>query len=291
MTCTTATARAAPATRTRSRRFTGRLGLVLRARPRVPVLPRARADRARRERPHQHRTRRLDPEDRRRSHWPVEPAGRASSTLGAETATAPFTRDVIEGSTNTVGAASRSDACSAAPRTRSCRGATGWRAITRTVIGADTTLTVTFSRSTGRRLAGADVVGPDYAPSVADPGTRRGLPDGRRPTRAARPSCGSTSPPTSTASVWCSASTPTSSGAADARCSARGGLELPAARRLERGRRQRPGHPGRRGVLDRHPQPGRGIGDLRWHDRAGASALAGAPERQPARSPRCPPIG
>ena len=96
------------------------------------------------------------------------PAG-VQISFGGETAPAPFTREVIEGSTNTVGAASPQTLLGAPHAFVAW--SDGLARNHTTVIGADTTLTVTFARSTAHRLAGADWIGPAHPASVANPGT------------------------------------------------------------------------------------------------------------------------
>jgi hypothetical protein len=79
---------------------------------------------------------------------------------------APFTREVIEGSTNGIGAASPQTVAGAAYTFASWSNAGAVNHTT--VVNADTTLTATFERSTVRQLAGTDIVG--AGTSVALPG-------------------------------------------------------------------------------------------------------------------------
>ncbi len=87
-------------------------------------------------------------------------------TLGGETATAPFVREVIQGSTNGVGTETP-QTLGGVPYAFSSWSNAGARNHT-TIINADTTLTATFERSTELKLAGADVVGTNV--STATPG-------------------------------------------------------------------------------------------------------------------------
>jgi PKD repeat protein/glucose/arabinose dehydrogenase len=109
-------------------------------------------------------TRRLDPQT-----VPLtlasEPPG-MKLTLGGETATAPFTRDVIRGSTNGIGADSP-QTLGGLPYTFSSWSNAGARNHT-TVVNAATTLTATFERTTALKLGGADVIGSNI--SSAGPG-------------------------------------------------------------------------------------------------------------------------
>ena len=95
-----------------------------------------------------------------------QPAG-AQLTLGSGQAqAAPFTRNVIQGSTNSVGAAT-SQAIGGVDYDFAAWSDAGARNHT-TVVNADTTLTATFERSTARRMAGTTVIG--TTTSVAHPG-------------------------------------------------------------------------------------------------------------------------
>ena len=100
-------------------------------------------------------TRRLDPQAAELT-LASRPAG-ARLTLGGETATAPFTRNVIRGSTNSIGAESPQNVAGE-PHAFGSWSNAGARTHT-TQVNADTTLTATFNRSYLRRLAGRDVVG------------------------------------------------------------------------------------------------------------------------------------
>ncbi len=87
-------------------------------------------------------------------------------TLGAETTAAPFTREVIKGSTNGIGAESP-QTLGGLPYTFSSWSNAGARNHT-TVVNAATTLTATFERTTALKLGGADVIGSNV--SGAGPG-------------------------------------------------------------------------------------------------------------------------
>ncbi|HWM11710.1 MAG TPA: PQQ-dependent sugar dehydrogenase, partial [Solirubrobacteraceae bacterium] len=99
--------------------------------------------------------RRLDPET-----VPLtlasSPAG-MNITLGGESVAAPFTREVIKGSTNAVGT-DTPQTLGGLPYTFSSWSNAGGRNHT-TVVDAATTLTATFERTTALKLGGADVVG------------------------------------------------------------------------------------------------------------------------------------
>jgi PKD repeat protein/glucose/arabinose dehydrogenase len=109
-------------------------------------------------------TRRLDPKTVQLT-LASQPAG-LKLTLGSETVTAPFTREVIQGSTNGIGAETPQTLGGSAYTFASWSNA-GARNHT-TVINADTTLTATFERATAVKLAGADVIGSNV--SRAEPG-------------------------------------------------------------------------------------------------------------------------
>ena len=109
-------------------------------------------------------TRRLDPQTAQ-LRLASSPAG-ARLTLGGETATAPFTRSVIRGSTNSIGAESPQSIAGVPYAFESWSNA-GARTHT-TQVNADTTLTATFNRSYLRRMAGTDEVG--ELDAVAAPG-------------------------------------------------------------------------------------------------------------------------
>ena len=109
-------------------------------------------------------TRRLDPQTAALT-LASRPAG-ARLTLGGETATAPFTRSVIRGSTNSIGAESPQRIAGAPYAFESWSNA-GARTHT-TQVNADTTLTATFNPSYLQRMAGTDDVGKFDA--VAAPG-------------------------------------------------------------------------------------------------------------------------
>jgi hypothetical protein len=108
--------------------------------------------------------RRLDPQTARLT-LASDPPG-ASLTLGAQTATAPFTREVIRGSTNSVGAES-SQTIGALPYAFASWSDAGARNHA-TQVSTDTTLTATFAHSSTQRLGGADALGTEVA--VAAPG-------------------------------------------------------------------------------------------------------------------------
>jgi glucose/arabinose dehydrogenase/PKD repeat protein len=109
-------------------------------------------------------TRRLDPDTVPLTLASDPPGMRL--TLGAETATAPFTREVIKGSTNGIGAESP-QTLGGLPYTFSSWSNAGARNHT-TVVDAATTLTATFERTTALKLGGADVIGSNI--SGAGPG-------------------------------------------------------------------------------------------------------------------------
>ena len=108
--------------------------------------------------------RRLDPKTVQLTLASDPPGARL--TLGAETVTAPFTREVIKGSTNGIGAESPQTIGGQSLAFSSWSNA-GARNHT-TVVDADTTLTATFERPTALRLTGTDVIGSNV--SSADPG-------------------------------------------------------------------------------------------------------------------------
>ena len=108
-------------------------------------------------------TRRLDPRTARVTLASSPPGARL--TLGAETATAPFWRDVIVGSLNTIGAQG-SQVIGGDPYAFTAWSDGGERSHN-TEVDADTTLTATFTRTF--RIAGTDVVGP-FDSNVAGPG-------------------------------------------------------------------------------------------------------------------------
>ena len=110
-------------------------------------------------------TRRLDPRTARLT-LAGQPAG-AALTFGFETATAPFTREVIVGSSNGIGADS-TQTLGGLPHRFSAWSNGGARTHT-TVVTGDTTLTATFTRSYLRKMAGADVIGAQFG-SQASPG-------------------------------------------------------------------------------------------------------------------------
>ena len=122
-------------------------------------------------------TRRLDPRT-----VPLtlasQPAG-ARVTLGGETVTAPFTRDVIQGSTNGIGTATP-QTIGGLPYAFASWSNAGARNHT-TVVNADTTITANFERSTALKLAGADVIGSNVSARRARQG--RGLPHDRHDLR------------------------------------------------------------------------------------------------------------
>jgi glucose/arabinose dehydrogenase len=95
-----------------------------------------------------------------------QPAG-AALTFGFETAAAPFTREVIVGSSNSIGADSP-QTLGGFPHRFSAWSNGGARTHT-TVVTGDTTLTATFTRSYLRKMAGADVIGSQFG-SQASPG-------------------------------------------------------------------------------------------------------------------------
>ena len=209
------------------------------------------------------RRRRLDPQDRP-AHARQRPAGRDRSRSAARRRTAPFTREVIAGSTNSVGAERARRPCSAPRPTRSRPGATGRRATTRRWSSADTTLTATFRRSTAQRLArrrrARDRGGRGRA-------RRRPRSTGRWPSsRARRPSCGSTSPPSRPRRTWCWASTPTSGGAPATLLGvgpdSRARYPAPGTGSTSTSRASVPAQAYWIGILN----PADGTGDLRWHD-------------------------
>jgi glucose/arabinose dehydrogenase len=100
-------------------------------------------------------TRRLDPHTAQLT-LESRPPG-ALLTFGAETAAAPFTREVIRGSTNSVGTEA-AQTLGGFPNVFSSWSNAGARNHT-TVVDGDTTLTATFRRSYARRMAGGDVIG------------------------------------------------------------------------------------------------------------------------------------
>ena len=110
--------------------------------------------------------RRLDPKTVQLS-FASRPAG-VRISLGGETVAAPFTRDVIQGSNNTVGVESP-QSIAGAPYVFYSWSDGGPRSHT-LVADADTTLKATFERDPRRRMAGADYLGPADNRSVAPPG-------------------------------------------------------------------------------------------------------------------------
>ena len=109
-------------------------------------------------------TRRLDPQTVQLT-LASDPPG-MQLTLGPETVAAPFTREVIKGSTNGIGT-DTPQTLGGVPYTFTSWSNAGARNHT-TVVDADTTLTATFERSTELKLLGADVVGTNV--SFATPG-------------------------------------------------------------------------------------------------------------------------
>ena len=111
-------------------------------------------------------TRRLDPRTVRLTLTSQPPGVRIAHA--GETSAAPFTRDVIQGSTNSL-AVESPQTLLGVPHLFTGWSNGGARAHP-TLVDADTTLNVTFVPSTARRMAGADWVGPEYPASVAPPG-------------------------------------------------------------------------------------------------------------------------
>ena len=240
-------------------------------------------------RPHAHGHPAAGPADRARSRCSrARPASQL--TLGTETATAPFTLDVIQGSRAADhGADARSR--SAASRTRSARWSDGGARTHDVTANAGRDLHGHTTRaSTRRQLAGTDVVG--LTGSEADPGRGRGLPhDGRRADGRATALALRLAPtrrrPRVVLGLYAD------SGGQPTTLLASGRLEQPAGRRLERGRRSSgptltAGTAYWIGLLN----PTDATGVLRWHDRAGgsggaeqdsASGSAGGAARRPGR--------
>ena len=108
--------------------------------------------------------RRLDPETVQLTLASDPPGARL--TLGPETVAAPFTREVIKGSTNGIGAESPQTIAGQSYTFTSWSNAGGRNQTT--VVDADTTLTASFERPTALRLAGTDTIGTNV--SAANPG-------------------------------------------------------------------------------------------------------------------------
>jgi len=110
-------------------------------------------------------SRRLDPRTVRLT-LDSRPAGLRIAFAG-EVVTTPFSHNVIQGSTNSIGAETP-QTLGGLPYTFSSWSNAGARNHT-TLVDADTTLTATFEPYTARRMGGTDVVDPG-AKSIAEPG-------------------------------------------------------------------------------------------------------------------------
>jgi len=111
-------------------------------------------------------TRRLDPRTAQLTLTSQPPGVRIAHS--GETSAAPFTRDVIQGSTNHLAVESPQTLFGVPHLFTSW--SNGGARVHSTLVDADTTLNVTFVPSTARRMAGADWVGPEYPARVAPPG-------------------------------------------------------------------------------------------------------------------------
>jgi PKD repeat protein len=111
-------------------------------------------------------TRRLDPRTVKLTLNSRPPGVRIAHS--GETSAAPFTREVIHGSTNSLAVESPQTLLGVPHLFTSW--SNGGARVHSTLVAADTTLTVDFVPSTARRMAGADWVGPEYPASVAPPG-------------------------------------------------------------------------------------------------------------------------